>query len=69
MKNLPDRMSTCEVSSFSTLIKERAILLNASMTFEATIIDMSKCENFEEQITDAIKGRLVTSLAVKDGKT
>ncbi len=60
---------TCKVSSFSLLIKERAILSNASMAFGATTIDKSACDMFEEQLRDAIEERFSTLLAVRAGKT
>ncbi len=60
---------TCEVSSFSLLIKERAILSNASMVFGATTINKSACDIFEAQLRDAIKEGFSTLLAVRAGQT
>ncbi len=60
---------TCEVSSFSLLIKERAILSNALMAFGATMIDKSACDIFEAQLRDAIEEGLSTLSAVRAGQT
>jgi hypothetical protein len=60
---------TCKVSSFSLLIKEWAILSNASMAFGATMINKSACDIFEAQLRDAIKEGFSTLLAVRAGQT
>jgi hypothetical protein len=59
----------CKVSSFSLSIKERAILSNALMAFEATTIDKSTCDIFEVQLRDAIEEGFSTLLAVRAGQT
>jgi hypothetical protein len=60
---------TCKVSSFSLLIKERAILSNASMAFGATTINKSACDIFEAQLRDAIEEGFSTLSAVRTGQT
>ncbi len=57
------------LSSFSLPIKKRAILSNASMAFGATMINKSRCDIFEAQLTDAIEEGFATLSAVRAGKT
>ncbi len=60
---------TWEVSSFSSSIKEQAILSNALIAFGATTIDKSACDIFEAQLRDAMEEGFSTLSAVRAGQT